>query len=120
MQPDMPMTSGLMGQSAQSSFPAMSNDEVIEDQGTRCGMYYEDEFSSSTESDVGDDDAEAGQLYAHYNNDPSLLGNVLYGGYMLAEQRWRRFSGRPPRRYRRGHFNKSPSEELLPEVAKLW
>ena len=25
---------------------------------------------------------------------------------MLAKQRWRRFSGRPPRRCRRGHFNK--------------
>ena len=84
----------------------MSNDEVIEDQRARCGMYYEDEFSPSTESDVGDDDSEAGQLYAHYNNDPSLLGNVPYGDYMLAKQRWRRFSGRPPRRYRRGHFNK--------------
>eukprot|EP00435_Cladocopium_sp_Y103_P070385 s66_g35.t1 len=106
MQPDMPGSSGLIGQSMQSSFPAMPNDEVIEDQCTRCGMYYEDEFSSSTESDVGDDDSEAGQLYAHYNNDPSLLGNVLYGDYMLAKQRWRRFSGRPPRRYRRGHFNK--------------
>eukprot|EP00435_Cladocopium_sp_Y103_P044965 s1654_g12.t2 len=105
-QPDMPGSSGLMGQSMQSSFPAMPNDEVIEDQCTRCGMFYEDEFSSSPESDVGDDDSEAGQLHAHYNNDPSLLGNVLDGEYMSAKQRWRRFSGRPPRRYRRGHFNK--------------
>ena len=44
-------------------------------------MHYEDEFSSSTESDVGDDGSEAGQLYAHYNNDPSLLGNNAGDGF---------------------------------------
>ena len=106
MHPDMPMSSGFAGNPMQSAFPAMNQDEVVEDQCARCGMYYEDEFSSSTESDVGAEDSDASQLYAHYNNDPSLLGNVLYGDYMLAKQRWRRFAGRPPRRYRRGHFNK--------------
>ena len=41
-----------------------------------------------------------------FESDPSMLGNVLFGDYMLAKQRWRRFSGRLPRRYRRGHFNR--------------
>lgn len=104
MQPDVPASSGLIGQGTQSSFPSMTSDDVVEDQCGRCGMYYEDGFSSSTDSDAGDDDSDAGQLYAHYQNDANLLGNVLFGDYMLAKQRWRRFAGRPPRRYRRGHF----------------
>ena len=103
------MSIGLLAppsQFADQSTFAVMNLSDDEDQCARCGMYYEDEFSTSTESDAGDDDPDASQLYAHYSNDPGLLGNVLFGDYMLAKQRWRRFAGRPPRRYRRGHFNK--------------
>ena len=100
--PEVPMSSGAH---AAQSFASMPLNET-EDQCTRCGMFYEDEFSSSTETDDGESDPDASKLYAHYDSDPALLGNVLYGEYMLAKQRWRRFSGRPPRRYRRGHFNK--------------
>ena len=106
-QPFVPMPEGPMpsGVNANQSFASVPLSES-EDQCARCGMFYEDEFSSSTESDEGESDTEAPHLYGHYDQDPSLLGNVLHGEYMLAKQRWRRFSGRPPRRYRRGHFNK--------------
>ena len=99
---DRPMPSGA---NAAQSFAAMPLSEK-EDQCARCGTLYEDEFSSGTEPDGGESDPDAANLYGHYDSDPALLGNVLYGEYMLAKQRWRRFSGRPPRRYRRGHFNK--------------
>ena len=101
---DMPSPSDFPFE-GNSSFPTMELDES-EEQCTRCGMYYEDQFSSSTESDQGGPDSDAGSLYAFCENDQNMLGNVLYGEYMLAKQRWRRYSGRPPRRYRTGHFNK--------------
>lgn len=100
--PDSPMPSFAASMDP-SGFGALSE---TEEQCTRCGMYYEDEFSSSTDTDDGNSDSEVSQLYAHYSNDPEMLGNVLYGDYLVAKQRWRRYAGRPPRRYRRGHFNK--------------
>ena len=100
--PDVPSSSGLHGSQSFASVPITEEEE----QCTRCGMYYEDEFSSGTESDDGEADSEASQIYAQFEGDPSMLGNVLFGDYMLAKQRWRRFAGRLPRRYRRGHFNR--------------
>eukprot|EP00438_Fugacium_kawagutii_P024626 Skav212826 [mRNA] locus=scaffold2466:561:3704:- [translate_table: standard] len=101
---DMPASSGLLG--GVQTFASIPF-EMEENQCCRCGMYYaDDEFSSATDSDDGGDDSEAAQLYAHYDSDPSMLGNVLYGEYLLAKQRWRRFSGRPPRRYRKYHNNR--------------
>ena len=100
--PDVPSSSGLHGSQSFASVPITEEEE----QCTRCGMYYEDEFSSGTESDDGEADSEASQIYAQFESDPSMLGNVLFGDYMLAKQRWRRFAGRLPRRYRRGHFNR--------------
>ena len=100
--PEMPSASGLHGSQSFASV-AITEDE---EQCTRCGMFYEDEFSSGTESDDGEADVEASQIYAQFDGDPSMLGNVLFGDYMLAKQRWRRVSGRLPRRYRRGHFNR--------------
>ena len=100
--PDMPSSSGLDNSQAYAAIPITEEEE----QCTRCGMYYEDEFSSGTESDDGEADSEASQIYAQFDSDPSLLGNVLFGDYMLAKQRWRRYSGRLPRRYRKGHFNR--------------
>lgn len=39
--------------------------DMQEEQCCRCGMYHADEeFSSATDSDDGDEDAEASQLYA--------------------------------------------------------
>ena len=112
--PDMPAPSGLDNSQAYAAVP-MTEDE---EQCTRCGMYYEDEFSSGTESDDGDADSEASQIYAQFDNDPSLLGNVLFGDYMLAKQRWRRYSGRLPRRYRRGHFNRFRQRNNLNKMQK--
>ena len=101
----MPSSSGLDRSQAFASVPLTEDEE----QCPRCGMFFEDEFSSGTESDDGDADSEASQIYAIYaqfESGPSLLGNVLFGDYMLAKQRWRRFSGRLARRYRRGHYNR--------------
>ena len=53
--PDMPSSSGLDNSQAYASIPITEE----EDQCTRCGMYYEDEFSSGTESDDGEADSEA-------------------------------------------------------------
>ena len=100
--PGMPSSSGLDRSQAFASVPITEDEE----QRTRCGMFFEDEFSSGTESDDGDADSEASQIYKKFESDPSLLGNALFGDYMLAKQRWRRFSGRLPRRYRRGHYNR--------------
>ena len=38
-------------------------------------------------------------------SDPNQLGGELYEAYMVAKKRWRRFAGRPPRRYRKFHNN---------------
>lgn len=100
--PGMPSSSGLDRSQAFASVPITEDEE----QSTRCGMFFEDEFSSGTESDDGDADSEASQIYKKVESDPSLLGNALFGDYMLAKQRWRRFSGRLSRRYRRGHYNR--------------
>jgi len=99
--PDMPMPSGM-----NQSFAAVpiADDE---EQCPRCGMYYmDDEFSSCTDTDNGETDNEASVLYGNLSENDAKLGNELYEAYMVAKRRWRRFSNKPPRRYRRNHFNK--------------
>ena len=100
--PEQPSASGI---NSEPSFLA-SQITADEEQCVRCGMFYEDEFSSGTETDDGAPDDEAAQLYGYCDNDPNRLANVLHEAYLVAKQRWRRFTGRPPRKYRRGHFNK--------------
>ena len=99
--PDVPMSSGV---NMSASFAVMSEDE---DQCPRCGMFYaDDEFSSGTETDDGETDNEVTTLYGNLSEDSAKLGNELYEAYLVAKRRWRRFSNKPPRRYRRNHVNK--------------
>ena len=98
---DVPMSSGV---NMSASFAVMSEDE---DQCPRCGMFYaDDEFSSGTDTDDGETDTEVTTLYGNLSEDSAKLGNELYEAYLVAKRRWRRFSNKPPRRYRRNHFNK--------------
>ena len=81
-----------------------------EDQCASCGTYFdEDDISSATSTD---DDAYDPQASA-YNTvdvdgvarqDDTARGNVLWNEYVLARRRWRRWAGKPPRRYRRVSF----------------
>ena len=66
--PEMPSSSGLQGSQSFASVPITEDEE----QCTRCGMFYEDEFSSGTESDDGEADSEASQIYAQFESDPSI------------------------------------------------
>eukprot|EP00435_Cladocopium_sp_Y103_P012854 s4526_g3.t1 len=89
-----------------SAFPVHMPASDDEECCTRCGMYYmDDEYSSGTESDDMAPDNEARVMYGELEADPNQLGGELYEAYMLAKKRWRRFSGRPPRRYRKYHNN---------------
>ena len=89
-----------------SAFPVQVPSAEDEDFCSRCGMcYMDDEFSSGTESDDMAPDAEAHVMYGELESNPNQLGGELYEAYMLAKKRWRRFAGRPPRRYRRSHHN---------------
>lgn len=103
---------GVAGPASQSmptqgAFAASSSLVPDAERCDTCGMFYEDEDNSSaTESDLGEQDFEAQQSYASFGDESEAAANVLYGEYMLAKQRWRRFSGRPPRRYRKNHFNR--------------
>ena len=82
-----------------------------EDQCTRCGMFYADsDISSATMSDEGEADPEAQVFHSvdvdgQTRTDEQAIGDAIYQAYLVAKQRWRRFSGRPPRRYRRFHRN---------------
>ena len=100
--PDMLMPSG-MHQSSFTAVPIAGDEE----QCPRCGMFYmDDEFSSCADTDNGETDSEASVLYGNLSENGARLGNELYEAYMVAKRRWRRFSNKPPRRYRRNHFNK--------------
>ena len=72
-----------------------------------CGMFFADEdLSSATSSDEGESDLDA-QAFASVNvegqlhSDDNAIASELYHQYKVARRRWRRFSGRPPRRFRR-------------------
>ena len=79
----------------------------------RCVSYFEDEeFSSATETDEGSADEgilEYNTVYVdgQARNDNNARENELYQDYLLARRRWRRFTGKPPRRYRRSNFRAS-------------
>ena len=94
----MPMPSG-MNQSSFTAVPIADDEE----QCPRCGMFYtDDEFSSCSDTDNGESDNEASVLYGNLSENHARLGNEL----LVAKRRWCRFSNKPPRRYRRNHFNK--------------
>ena len=75
-----------------------------------CGMYYDDaDISSATETDTGSRDD--GILEYHgveidgdVRFDATARQNAIYQDYLLARRRWRRFTGKPPRRYRKASY----------------
>ena len=90
----------------QSAFVAGSTNDADALRCNACGMFYEDDDNcSATESDLGEPDHEAQQTFASFESEAEAA-DAVYSAYLLAKQRWRRFSGRPPRRYRKNHFNK--------------
>ena len=100
------------GENGMGSY-AMSHDA---DHCRMCGTFFEDEeFSSATESDTGSVD-EGAQAYAtvlvdgQSRQDDDARGNVLLQEYLAARRRWRRWSGKPPRRYRRVGFRGRPQQ----------
>ena len=85
----------------------------VPDSGDRCetcGSFYEDEeFSSATETDTGSVDEgiraySVVEIDGESRHDVNARENELYQDYVLARRRWRRFTGKPPRRYRRSNF----------------
>ncbi|CAJ1367944.1 unnamed protein product, partial [Effrenium voratum] len=76
------------------------------DQCHTCGSYFDEEFSSGTETEA-DVDMEDWNHYqtvdvdGDLKNDENAIGSQIYFDYQAAKQRWRRFTGKPPRRYRR-------------------
>ena len=61
----------------------------------------------ATDTDDGEYDSDAASAYQYISidgqtqSDECALGNAIYLDYLVAKRRWRRFGGRPPRRYRR-------------------
>ena len=85
-----------------------------EGQCSYCGLYFEDDdMSSATESDTGSYDADAAsyatvEVDGQTRHDDDARANALYQDYVMARRRWRRYSGKPPRRYRRYGFKHGP------------
>ena len=75
-----------------------------------CHSYYDEEFSSGTDSDSGESDRDAAGLYqsvqvdGENRSDEAAIMNQVYQDYVMAKRRWRRMSGRPPRRYRKYNY----------------
>ena len=81
-----------------------------EERCTACGSYFDDwEFSSATDTDTGSVDEgirayNAVEVDGESRTDANSRQNELYQDYILARRRWRRYTGKPPRRYRRVNF----------------
>ena len=72
-----------------------------------CGVYFgDDDLSSATDTDDNEPD-EGAHVYAQvevdgqWRSDDEAIGEKLYLEYIVAKRRWRRFSNKPPRRYRK-------------------
>ena len=89
---------------------AFVSNHSSEGQCMTCGSFFEDEeFSSATETDDGSHDEGASSyntvnLGGQVRSDEDARGNVLLQEYLQARRRWRRWTGKPPRRYRRANF----------------
>ena len=99
--------------SVQSYYPNPSNQDhsqgvfnAWQDHGwscDACGMYFEDDdISSATSSNVDNSPTEQFVSIEGLNrSDNDAVGNELYEAYLVARRRWRKFTGKPPRRYRK-------------------
>ena len=72
-----------------------------------CHSYFDEEFSSGTDSDS---DSELDGMYqsvqvdGETRTDETAVMNQVYQEYVMAKRKWRRMSGRPPRRYRKFNY----------------
>ena len=92
---------------------------LSENQCHTCGSYFDDcEFSSATESDNGSIDEEmlsyqVVDVDGEQRSDVNSRSNALFQDYMAARRRWRRYTGKPPRRYRRVNFRSDRNYQKL-------
>ncbi|CAE7212919.1 unnamed protein product [Symbiodinium sp. CCMP2456] len=109
--PDYPHSGGAaedMGQYVTG--PGAGSSADGEDRCNVCGSYFDDwEFSSATETDTGSVDEgirayNTVEVDGESRSDPNSRQNELYQDYILARRRWRRYTGKPPRRYRKANF----------------
>ncbi|CAE7437517.1 unnamed protein product [Symbiodinium necroappetens] len=90
--------------------PGAGSSADSEERCTACGSYFDDwEFSSATDTDTGSVDEgirayNAVEVDGESRTDANSRQNELYQDYILARRRWRRYTGKPPRRYRRVNF----------------
>ena len=104
--PPMPASAAQMPHEYHSEFNPWQDEQAA---CTQCGQFFEDEdISSATDSNDDMLEVEAYTAYQHIK-DETMLGNELYLDYLAARSRWRRFSGKPPRRYRR--YNNRPDRQ---------
>ena len=115
---------GMAGLHAQGTYASgfdadmerMAGNVGVGDDGqcSHCGLYFEDDdMSSATESDTGSYDADAAayatvEVDGQTRHDDDARANALYQDYVMARRRWRRYTGKPPRRYRRFGFKHRP------------
>ena len=115
---------GMAGLHAQGTYASgfdadmerMAGNVGVGDDGqcSHCGLYFEDDdMSSATESDTGSYDADAAayatvEVDGPARHDDDARANALYQDYVMARRRWRRYTGKPPRRYRRFGFKHRP------------
>ena len=72
-----------------------------------CGSYFEDDdMSSPTESDTGSYDADAAayatvEVDGQTRQEDDARANALHQDDVMSRRPWRRYTGKPPRRYRR-------------------
>ncbi|CAJ1327155.1 unnamed protein product, partial [Effrenium voratum] len=89
-----------------------------DDQCHACGSYFDDEFSSGTdtEAEVDADDWSHYQTVdvdGDFKSDENAIGSQIYYDYQAAKQRWRRFTGKPPRRHRRHNLKRDQNIQKL-------
>eukprot|EP00439_Symbiodinium_sp_Y106_P051016 s1351_g6.t1 len=90
--------------------PGVSSAADGEDRCNVCGSYFDDcEFSSATDTDTGSVDEgirayNTVEVDGESRTDANSRQNELYQAYVLARRRWRRYTGKPPRRYRKSNF----------------
>ncbi len=78
-----------------------------DEQCSSCGSFFEEEFSSGTDSDYGEPIPSAQSYTSLQNGNPRNSNDLLqatFQDYVMAKKLWRRLSKRPPRRYRK--FNR--------------
>ena len=86
-----------------------------------CGCYFgeDEEFSSGTDTEADVDENFMNQCYQSVDiegtsrSDAMAVANEIYYDYKMAKQRWRRFSGKPPRKYRKYNVRRGQGPHRL-------